>query len=310
MAVSRFVLLANALVLILVAHVPGAQAGTGDNYIPSYNRALGSSGCGGTGCGVAFSVDLKTGAEKTLHSFQENGSDGYYPVGGLVQIGDTFYGATEYGGIGGAGTVFTISFSVKSKSGAERVLYSFNGGTEGSPGTARLLDIGKTLYGTTPLGGDLYGGTVFSVDRTTGVKRLLHSFGSGSDGYDPESGLTAVGSLLYGTTCSGGEFSRGTVYSINPGGGEEVVLFSFDGANGACPVTNLINVGGTLYGTTQSGGTGSACGEGCGTLFSIDPSTGAEAVIYSFNGSDGIGPTSDLMYIHDELYGTTYLGGP
>src|ERR1700761_2831674 len=72
---------------------------------------------------------------------------------------------------------------------------------------------------------------------------------------------------------------------------DEKVLYSFCNqstcADGARPSGSLIAVHGKLYGTTRSGGAGNAnnCGgftPGCGTVFSIDPSTGAESVVYSF----------------------------
>src|SRR5439155_18864252 len=42
-----------------------------------------------------------------LHSFVPS-TDGYRPESGLVLRGDTLYGATIWGGIGGGGTVFKI----------------------------------------------------------------------------------------------------------------------------------------------------------------------------------------------------------
>jgi uncharacterized repeat protein (TIGR03803 family) len=414
MAPPRVGLLAAAFICAFVAQAFAAQIGSNGKYDMGQDRIPASSGCGGTGCGIAFSVDVKTGAEKTLHNFQQNGSDGYYPVGGMAQIGTMLYGATEEGGTGAAGTVFAINkttgdeivlyafkddgdglyplagltkvgktlygttslggtgrcgdfgcgnvfsidpdsgmeavirsftgadgyypaagliaigkslfgttnvggnpddcgvdgfdcvvFSLKLKSDATKVLYIFAGGSGGSPGTGELLGIGKLLYGTTAQGGSYDAGTIFSVDRTTGTKKVLHSFGQSSDGYYPEGGLTAVGNALYGTTCDGGEIGLGTVYSISPTGGNETVIFSFDGNDGSCPMTDLINVTGTLYGTTQSGGSG-----GSGTVFSIDSSTGTESVICSFDGADGSWPNPDLTFAHGKLYGTTSFGGP
>src|ERR1700719_222189 len=66
-------------------------------------------------------------------------------------------------------------------------------------------------------------------------------------------------------------------------GSNEKVLHSFAGppGDGTEPLAGLINVNGTLYGTTIYGG--ASCGSGgCGTVFSVDPTTGAETVLYSF----------------------------
>ena len=59
---------------------------------------------------------------------------------------------------------------------------------------------------------------------------------------------------------------------------KEKVVWSFgSGTDGQTPEAGLINESGVLYGTTSFGGA-----KGEGTLFSIDPATGAETVLYSF----------------------------
>jgi uncharacterized repeat protein (TIGR03803 family) len=61
-----------------------------------------------------------------------------------------------------------------------------------------------------------------------------------------------------------------------------------------------------LYGTTFNGGSG-----GVGTVFSFDPATGKETVVYSFqkNGTDGMEPVTDLIQWKGVLYGSTSKGG-
>ena len=64
-------------------------------------------------------------------------------------------------------------------------------------------------------------------------------------------------------------------------------LFSFGGSAGSYPNATPIIVGGQLYGTTSFGGAA-----GLGTVYKIDPTTGAETVLHSFaGGSDGGGGT-------------------
>jgi uncharacterized repeat protein (TIGR03803 family) len=67
-----------------------------------------------------------------------------------------------------------------------------------------------------------------------------------------------------------------------------------------------------LYGTTSEGG-GECNGFGCGTVFSLDPATGAETVVYSFCTQpycgDGAYPASGLLDMNGALYGTTEEGG-
>jgi uncharacterized repeat protein (TIGR03803 family) len=91
------------------------------------------------------------------------------------------------------------------------------------------------------------------------------------------------------------------------------VLYSFSGGtDGSFPTANLINVNGMLYGTTSFGGGYYGCGNsnGCGTVFSIDPKSGTEAVLHSFgSGSDGGSPVAGLINVNGMLYGTTASGG-
>jgi uncharacterized repeat protein (TIGR03803 family) len=60
-----------------------------------------------------------------------------------------------------------------------------------------------------------------------------------------------------------------------------------------------------LYGTTYNGGA-----YGYGTVFSVNPKTGAETVLWSFgNGTDGQNPGKALTNVKGTLYGTTVFGG-
>jgi uncharacterized repeat protein (TIGR03803 family) len=104
------------------------------------------------------------------------------------------------------------------------------------------------------------------------------------------------------------------VFSIDPGTGKEKVLYSFcseqNCADGSDPHGDLIDAnGGILYGTTAGGGNYTACYGGCGTVFSLDPNTGAERVLYSFSGRDGAEPVAGLLDERGKLYGTTQYGG-
>jgi uncharacterized repeat protein (TIGR03803 family) len=67
----------------------------------------------------------------------------------------------------------------------------------------------------------------------------------------------------------------------------------------------LINVNGILYGTTSGGGN-TGCTWGCGTVFSVDPATGTEIVLYAFcsmtNCSDGQNPVG-LINVDGVFFG-------
>jgi uncharacterized repeat protein (TIGR03803 family) len=100
------------------------------------------------------------------------------------------------------------------------VLYSFAGGSDGNGPHAGLVDVGGTLYGTTVWGGAYattygeHGGTIFSVTRG-GKEKILHSFGSGTDGTAPYASLIDVNGTLYGTTLAGGTSGNGTVFALS-----------------------------------------------------------------------------------------------
>jgi uncharacterized repeat protein (TIGR03803 family) len=161
-------------------------------------------------------------------------------------------------------------------------------------------------------------------------EKLLHTFGTGKDGWAPGAGLIldAAGNL-YGTTVEGGiygAYGDGTVFQLSPrakGAWKENVLHSFGkGKDGTFPSAALIlDATGNLYGTTRAGGTGK-CRDGfygniigCGTVFQMTPVNNGkwtEKVLHSFqkNGYDGTAPYARLIFdAAGNLYGTTSAGG-
>jgi uncharacterized repeat protein (TIGR03803 family) len=125
-------------------------------------------------CGVVF--ELMPGSngqwtEKVLHYFQENGKDGFAPVGGVVMDNaGNLYGTTTQGGTGGGrcyiscGVVFELTPGSNGRW-TEKVLHDFqNNGKDGWFSLAGLvLDNKGNLYGTTYNGGTHGHGTVFEV---------------------------------------------------------------------------------------------------------------------------------------------------
>ena len=221
---------------------------------------------GKNGTGTVFKI-APSGAESVLYSFGPNtGSDGQYPAGSLIMdASGNLYGTTQDGGKNGTGTVFKII-----PSGAESVLYSFgpSPGADGKTPTAGLvMDASGNLYGTTQFGSTSDSGTVFQI-TPSGTESVLHSFGTGTDGQNPQARLIMDRSgNLYGTTSGGGANGTGTVFQISPSGAESV-LYSFGtGTDGQSPLAGLVmDASGNLYGTTYSGGT-----NGTGTVFRIVP---------------------------------------
>jgi uncharacterized repeat protein (TIGR03803 family) len=289
----------------------------------------GSANCAGAkGCGTVFSVSPTTGAVTVLYAFA-GGSDGAYPLAGLLNVDGTLYGTTERGGTGcpgnGCGTVFSVSPTTATVT----IVYSFTGGRDGAYPHGGLINARGKVYGTTLLygttargGGTGCGngcGTVYTLDRKTGAERVLHAFAGGRHGAYPLAGLINVEGTLYGTTERGGGAGCGTdgcgtVFSVSSKTGAVAILFAFAGdGDGAHPHGGVLYIRGnfahgTLYGTTERGGTGCR-GSGCGTVFSVSPTTGAETVLYSFDGGDGAYPFAGLINLDGMLSGTTARGG-
>jgi uncharacterized repeat protein (TIGR03803 family) len=206
---------------------------------------------------------------------------------------------------------------------AERVLYSFAGGSDGADPQAALIAVNGEFYGTTSAGGNRgcaagHGGcgTVYEVN-SAGHERVLHSFKGGTDGSEPEASLVDTNGRLYGTTASAGgygcktkyERGCGTVFEM-PLSGKERVLYRFrGGTQGAKPSSLLTLLNHSYYGETNAGGNGGCYRQGCGVIFKIS-SSGRETVVYTFKaGQDGAAPSGGLTLSRGDFYGTTTGGG-
>jgi hypothetical protein len=283
--------------------------------------------------------------EFVLHVFGR-GKDGGHPVAGLVSDrSGSLYGTTIGGGTYGWGTVFEL---VRGANGqwTEKVLYSFQGGNDGSaPYAALVIDRFGNLYGTTDVGGGGSNcgqrgcGTVFELIHDANgkwEKEILHRFNR-ADGDTPQADLAIdKAGVLYGTTYFGGEgntcfdpgsgdTSCGVVFEVMSNGrGKwiEKVLHSFNynnGRDGSNPFLNSLafDANGNLYGTTGVGGTGQCYdynGDliGCGTIFELRKSSDGhwvEKILHNFQGMDGVHPSGLIWDSKGFLYGTTVVGG-
>jgi uncharacterized repeat protein (TIGR03803 family) len=291
--------------------------------IDSSGNLYGTATIGGTyNRGTVFELTPQGGGnwtETILQNFAPG--DGATPYAGLMfDAAGNLYGAASGGGPLGSGTIFEMSSHRGSWT--TRVLYSFNfNGQDGAtPNAGLLFDSAGNLYGTTSSGGKSDAGAVFELAPSSGggwTEKLLHSFGIGIDGANPQAGLVMDSAEnLYSTTYSGGAYNSGTVFKLSPAGGGNwtgTVLYSFknDGTDGTGPSTALaFDAAGNLYGTTYQGGT-----YNYGTVFQLSPSGSGnwtEQVLHSFNFSDSDGFSPEAGLIVDaagNLYGTTYFGG-
>jgi uncharacterized repeat protein (TIGR03803 family) len=186
---------------------------------------------------------------------------------------------------------------------------------------AGLVALDQVLYGTTEFGGvrtrlcSTGCGTIFTVSAS-GVEKILYRFPGGKPGAMPVAALLRIHGLFYGTAQYGGMTTSfcstgcGTVFRIDASGAEKTLYayrYSPSSKDGAFPAAGLIAVGGQLYGTTLGGGLGR------GTVFKVNPSSGAESVVHGFScctsSQDGAYPLARLTAVSGVLYGTTSSGG-
>jgi uncharacterized repeat protein (TIGR03803 family) len=223
--------------------------------------------------------------------------------GRLVQGADgALYGTTNDDENAGRGSVFRFDPAT----GELRTLHTFRT-HEGRSPIGGLVEAGGQLYGVTSDGPDGGNGTIFRTDRVTGDTRTLYAFSDrvAPIAWEPAGPLTlAPDGRLYGMTvfATGG----GGLYRIDPAAPEAGITVVAIVPNGI-PVGRLVlGPAGRLYGSAQSSGP-----EQAGTIFSLDPLTGAFTTLYALtpsNGLDGIGPGQLTAGLDGHLYGTTILG--
>jgi len=275
--------------------------------------------------GTIFKLN-PAGEETVLHNFSY-GPGGFELLSRLaLDPSGNLYGTTFQGGNSTKeGVVFKIN-----QLGKETVLYTFDQ-EFGSSSAGVLGDSDGTLYGTA-FGGEVTDycqgnpcGVVYKVDNT-GMGTIFFEF-DGVDGMWPGYGdlIKDEAGNLYGDTFYGGNggcseegYGCGVVFKLDPTGNETVLYRFTGGMDGGFPWGGLArDPEGNLYGTTNVGGnvdlpacTNEVSGNGCGVVFKLDPS-GQETTLYAFTGgSDGGGPTKDLIRdAAGNLYGTTVFGG-
>ena len=224
--------------------------------------------------------------------------------------------------IGGATIFAAIALfgSRTVKASTTEIIYSFAGDEDGEYlDTDVEIDLAGNLYGTSVLGGDFGGGTVWQLSPGAGgwVHTVLYSFTGGADGGEPYKGVTldSAGNL-YGTAVTGGsgscEGGCGVVYKLTKSGGTwtQTVIHAFTGADGSGPGSRVTLDGrGNVYGMAPTGGA-----DGLGTIYQLHPRSNgrwAFRVIHDFTGgSDGSsGSAGKMVFRGGSLYGAATTGG-
>ena len=232
---------------------------------------------------------------------------------GLMQASDgNFYGTSWNGGANSQGAFFRVT-----PDGAEKVLYSFAGGTgDGTNPEGVIQGTDGNFYGATGAGG--IGacpggcGIIFKI-TPAGAESVMYFFTGAGDGGSPNDLLLGSDGNFYGAAALGGVMNGacgsqgcGVVFRLTPSG-TLTTLYAFPGgpADGAEAAYVIQGTDGNLYGNTVYGGQSDD-----GTVFELTLG-GVETVLHSFAGdSDGAIPFAPLTQGSDgNLYGTTQYGG-
>jgi uncharacterized repeat protein (TIGR03803 family) len=207
------------------------------------------------------------------------------------------------------------------KASTTEVIYSFAGEDDGEyTDTDVAIDAAGNLYGTSVLGGEFGGGTVWQLSPVGDgwVHTVLYSFTGGADGGEPYKGVTldAAGSL-YGTAVTGGsgscEGGCGVAYKLTKSGDtwtQSVIHAFMGGEDGSGPGARVaVDNRGNVYGMTPTGGA-----LGLGTIYQLHPRANGNytfKVIHTFTGgADGSSGSAGKMVLRDgHLYGAATTGG-
>jgi uncharacterized repeat protein (TIGR03803 family) len=272
---------------------------------------------GGSG-GTIFTIDLQATTLATLHQFRMGESVGR-PNGVIQARNGQFYGTTQGGGGGSLGPVPIGTVFAMDATGVRTTLHTFI-----RIGTARIFDgtpLSNLFEGAD---GSLYGTTFNQFDDVVPPGQIFKISPAGdftrvSSNYFLRAGvIQARDGSLYGTE-SGGfgactplcVIRYGSVFRVE-GNGTLTVLHRFD-ADSASPVAELVEIDdGSLYGTSDGSLIASVPPLPLthGTIFRVEPTTGAFTMRYRFSGPDGSNPDAPLIQGTDGLiYGTTMRGG-
>jgi uncharacterized repeat protein (TIGR03803 family) len=157
-----FKLSRNGKLSVLHSFSGGASDGCYPLGRPSMDRQGSLYGtaqsCGPSNQGVVWKE--KKNSETILHNLSGSSSDGAIPLAGVIQDKKgNLYGTTEAGGSLASGTIYQLS-----KNRRLTLLYSFNGGSDGTYPMAGLIrDPKDNFYGTTSTGGSGGYGTVWQL---------------------------------------------------------------------------------------------------------------------------------------------------
>ena len=228
---------------------------------------------------------LSHGKLRILHAF--TGTDGNFPIVAPIVAKNVLYGVTPAGGNGPCnspwGTGCGMIYALDTNGNGYRVLHSFSGKDGAFPDN--VLAVNGVLYGTTGAGGGTNCsnpsaptgcGVFFRMKMDGRDFKVLYRFNSGKDGNSPNALWAYDNGTFYGDNSFGGNAACkngcGTVFAVDTAG-RYTVLYRFKGGtDGANPSSyGPIELNGSLYGVTVYGGGMGCGGNGCGTVFEVQP---------------------------------------
>ena len=264
--------------------------------------------------GMLFKIRADGSGYSTMHTFTRFDGEPNGPGSRPMLASDGRYYGAAGGGSNNLGAIYrfdesgsnlTVIHSLAAPVGTKLQSSIY---PEGTGPAGPLIELpGGLLYGMAQSGGISNAGTIYRLNLDGSNRQVMHQFADRpGDGARPLAGLMrAQDGQLYGTTISGG-VGFGTLFALNPDGGNYRVLRQFTGADGYGPICTLVQgSSGAIFGTCRSGGNG-----GRGTVFRVDPDGSHYQVLRHFSAADGGGfPSVGLTSGPDGmLYGTTDAG--
>jgi uncharacterized repeat protein (TIGR03803 family) len=192
--------------------------------IPGCHSSEFNSGFPPTGCGgiYEFTNNSGTWTETTIYTFERGDGRAICPLGKpAFDHAGNLIGPSWLGG-NGLGTFYDLS---PGKNGAwqQTVLYRFFGDGNGARPLGNLTFDGQhRVYGVTTVIPAKQEAIVFELDQSVPLwkGKVLHTFGGGRDGLNPEAGMVMDRKgHLYGTTFQGGTGRGGVDCLEGPGCG-------------------------------------------------------------------------------------------
>lgn len=216
-----------------------------------------ASGGGPQSRGTFFRVTPATGAVALFYPFDAPGARAATPLSPPIHAADgSFYGTANVDPA--APSEADVIYRLTPAGAVEQL--GLLTGPIGIFSQGLVLASDGRLYGTTltgerplpPLEPNYGSGTAFSVQPSSPGTTLLHSFSNDTPTGPAGPLVQAADGNLYGTSCYGGIYNRGTVFRLDAGA--ITTLHSFSGHDGLCPSSGLV-VGpdGAFYATTISG---------------------------------------------------------